>query len=255
MPDIPVPRDTAQALRAYQRNCRNFGLLFDRFVGYGSDWTMEGGQKHREAQGLVDACNSWASDGAQKELYEALRRRWQATLNAVGAASFEAAPEWRLVVGLGRESAFETGLTLHKVYGCPYVPGSALKGMTLAWARATNAASEDELAALFGTQASAGQAVFFDALPVTPPRLKLDVMNPHYPDYYRSKRRQPPAGWQSPIPVYFIVVDSGARFLFGVRVRNGAREIAAQASEWLRQALQEMGVGGKTTSGYGYWSM
>jgi len=37
---------------------------------------------------------------------------------------------WRLVVGLGSGSVYETSLTLHHIYGIPYIPGSALKGIT-----------------------------------------------------------------------------------------------------------------------------
>lgn len=39
-------------------------------------------------------------------------------------------PDWRLVVGLGNESVYETSMTLHHVYGIPYIPGSAVKGIT-----------------------------------------------------------------------------------------------------------------------------
>lgn len=39
-------------------------------------------------------------------------------------------PDWRLIVGLGNESVYETSMTLHHVYGIPYIPGSAIKGVT-----------------------------------------------------------------------------------------------------------------------------
>jgi len=35
----------------------------------------------------------------------------------------------RLVVGLGDESVYETSIRLHRNYGIPYIPGSALKGV------------------------------------------------------------------------------------------------------------------------------
>ncbi len=35
----------------------------------------------------------------------------------------------RLVVGLGDESVYETSIRLHRNYGVPYIPGSALKGV------------------------------------------------------------------------------------------------------------------------------
>jgi len=40
---------------------------------------------------------------------------------------------WRLVVGLGLPSPLETGITLHHLYGIPYLPGSAIKGVTRNW--------------------------------------------------------------------------------------------------------------------------
>ncbi|GAK51206.1 CRISPR-associated RAMP protein, Cmr6 family [Candidatus Moduliflexus flocculans] len=43
--------------------------------------------------------------------------------------SLSAKLTWRMVVGLGNESVHETSMTLHHVYGVPYVPGSALKGI------------------------------------------------------------------------------------------------------------------------------
>lgn len=36
----------------------------------------------------------------------------------------------RLVIGLGDESVYETSIRLHRNYGVPYIPGSALKGVT-----------------------------------------------------------------------------------------------------------------------------
>ena len=37
--------------------------------------------------------------------------------------------DWRMIVGLGNEHIKETNMTLHHVYGIPYIPGSAIKGM------------------------------------------------------------------------------------------------------------------------------
>lgn len=36
---------------------------------------------------------------------------------------------WRLIVGWGSNPALEAGLTLHHLYGFPYIPGSAVKGL------------------------------------------------------------------------------------------------------------------------------
>ncbi|MBX3057901.1 MAG: type III-B CRISPR module RAMP protein Cmr6 [Anaerolineae bacterium] len=261
MADIPLPADTARVYRAAGRQCRNFGLLFDRFVPYGPGWVMEGNQKSEAAKSLVSTVNGWRTDSAYKEMFTSLRARQEAVMKDQQGASFVASPEWRLVIGLGRDSAFETGLTLHRVYGCPYIPGSALKGMTRAWATAMQ---EDEgikaadIQKVFGSdnveKPGAGEVVFYDALPTTPPELELDMMNPHYPDYYQAIANAYPTDWQSPIPVYFITVAAKTQFLISVGARRGETDTVENAAEWLKKALEQMGIGGKTTSGYGYWS-
>lgn len=72
---------------------------------------------------------------------------------------------------------------------------------------------------VFGTKEGSGGAVFFDAVPIQAPRLKLDVMNPHYPAYYQGKN-VPPADYLSPSPVYFLTVEQGSPFLFAVGLRR-----------------------------------
>ncbi len=42
----------------------------------------------------------------------------------------EMKPEWRMIVGLGGGNVYETSITLHHIYGFPYIPGSAVKGIT-----------------------------------------------------------------------------------------------------------------------------
>ncbi|MCP4427405.1 MAG: type III-B CRISPR module RAMP protein Cmr6 [Chloroflexi bacterium] len=259
MADIPVPADTARAYRAGGRQCRNFGLLFDRFVPYGPGWVMEGSQKSDAAQKLVNEINGWR-DSAYKQMFEAIRARHTQTIRLQNGRSFTAHPEWRLAIGLGYDSAFETGLTLHRTYGCPYIPGSALKGMTLAWVKAIKEQeniTDEEITTVFGSDDTdnpqSGSIIFYDALPITPPALEIDMMNPHYPDYYRPNKAAYPTDWQDPVPVYFITVAAQMQFLFGVGARRGHDDLVGKAEGWLKDALENAGVGGKTTSGYGYW--
>jgi len=39
----------------------------------------------------------------------------------------------RLAIGLGNASVFETGITLHHVWGFPYIPASSIKGLVRSW--------------------------------------------------------------------------------------------------------------------------
>ncbi len=104
---------------------------------------------------------------------------------------------------------------------------------------------------IFGTTAMAGEVIFFDAVPADPSGLKLDldIMNPHYGPYYQGK--EPPADYHSPVPVFFLAIAPGSEFLFGVAGRSD--DVAQEAMSWLQKALVEMGVGAKTSAGYGLW--
>jgi CRISPR-associated protein Cmr6 len=104
---------------------------------------------------------------------------------------------------------------------------------------------------IFGTQHAEGQAVFFDAVPESPPALEVDIMNPHFPDYYQKE--QFPTDSQSPKPVFFLTVGR-TPFLFAVGWRGGADETAhQQAQSWLKYGLTKLGAGAKTAAGYGYF--
>ncbi|MEZ4851053.1 MAG: type III-B CRISPR module RAMP protein Cmr6 [Bacteroidia bacterium] len=47
--------------------------------------------------------------------------------------SFDLSIDWRLIQGLGTASVYETSITLHHIYGIPYLPASAIKGVVRSW--------------------------------------------------------------------------------------------------------------------------
>lgn len=195
--------------------------------------------------------------------YAAFFRRYQEALQEVGAQTCKAQTRGRLVVGLGGEGVLETGLTLHRTYGVPYIPGSALKGLASryahlhlegeVWRRNLREFRRGEAqAVLFGTPEEEGAVVFFDALPLPGKwSLQEDILNPHHPEYYGGEDT-PPADWDSPVPVPFLSVTG--TFLValapapGFSPPPGLMEAAWRILAW---ALKEEGVGGKTSSGYG----
>ncbi len=61
-----------------------------------------------------------------------IARRLKASIEKLGLTikSTKLTPDWRLVVGLGNESVYETSITLHHIYGFPYIPASAIKGIS-----------------------------------------------------------------------------------------------------------------------------
>jgi CRISPR-associated protein Cmr6 len=293
---FPLPRTTREAWEAHRRNPRatqNPSLVFDRFA---PDWGQEPPREREpwKKRGLHLVCE--AADRADIRLLAGWNARWRAAAAAVGAATFTRTTDWRLITGLGAKGPLEVGFTFHR-YGFPILPGSSLKGLARAaafFALADELGEEDLVSldgtlaldvdaafakrfhdrhagagpearawaetfrAVFGTTGRAGGAVFLDAIPLGVPKLEIDIMNPHYPEYYREQGDAPPADWQSPIPVYFLAIGEGTTFSFAVgwraRQDDDARRLRGQARAWLEQGLTELGAGAKTSAGYGYFA-
>lgn len=240
------------------------GLYFDKFV---DAWSMpRRGPVRRQMGGAKDFLTAVVGEYEKAKpritaLLAAHWRRHEQLVRAHDGAVLEAATGWRLVLGLGSGHPLETGFTWHPTLGVPYLAGSGVKGLIRAWAGPEAAggwgqAAWEQAKRLFGdTDAlGAGSLVLFDALPAEPPKLEIDVLNPHYPDYYG--RGAAPGDYQSPVPVYFLAVAPGQRFRFALAPRPGADPEAAAAdrsagAELLAAALQTVGAGGKTAVGYG----
>ncbi|HEY1353987.1 MAG TPA: type III-B CRISPR module RAMP protein Cmr6 [Ktedonobacteraceae bacterium] len=249
-----LPPETARLVKAHLAGCKNLALVLDKYPPR----NVVEDTKHKGPwlQSLLQG------NHLDPALARAAYARWSALLQARGALTFQAALAWRMVVGLGKESVLETALTLHHLYGLPCIPGSALKGLTRAYVSGEIAAYKSDNEAcdhadikrIFGTQEQAGTVVFFDALPTDgKAAFALDLMNPHYSEYYRGDR--PPGNDQKPIPVSFLTV-ADTTFTFALAGRPGSdqsgNDDVGQVGVWLPQALQHYGVGGKTSAGYGY---
>ena len=153
-----------------------------------------------------------------------------------------------LVCGLGSAHVLETALTLHHIWGVPYIPGSSLKGVcrqVVFWKLVEGKSipenelenfqkkfygelaidNEDMLVyqLLFGAQDFKGLLLFLDVYPECNNEkiFKLDIMNPHYSKYYGdSTGRTPPGDWENPTPIFFLTVKEGVKFRFVVLFDN-----------------------------------
>ncbi|WP_052889897.1 type III-B CRISPR module RAMP protein Cmr6 [Thermogemmatispora carboxidivorans] len=250
--------------------CPNLGLQLHRYIpsrvlqlSLDPDRNASPAERQRWLQALAQGYQP------DRDLATGLYQRWQAFIHALEARHFEAEIDWRMVVGLGGNSVLETDLTLHRNYSLPIIPGSALKGLTRNYATQEDwevtildeqgqprqrKKAEADLNRLFGILDQAGSVIFFDAMPLKgEARLELDVMTPHYPDYYQKNR--PPSNDQQPVPITFLTVAK-TTFTFAIAPRTptpGNRADAALALALLKQALADYGIGGKTSAGYGYF--
>lgn len=172
--------------------------------------------------------------------------------------------DWRLVIGLGSGSVYKTSMTLHHIYGIPYIPGSAIKGVTRSYIitvafnnKEEQALQDKNFIEIFGDQNQQGKVIFMDAFPTSKPTIKPDVMNPHFGDYYSGKK--PPADYLSPNPIIFLTVENTS-FNFYLLTKKKDKDVFDieinnfSILDWLKKSLAEHGIGAKTSVGYGYFS-
>lgn len=197
------------------------------------------------------------------ELLAKLSKRHLANAEALsggGLVSKEFTPDWRMVTGMGEASVYETNITLHHTYGVPYVPASTIKGILRHYLE-TFDEGKTHIEKIFGqndenstsSKPVRGTCIFFDAFPLLSPRIELDVMTPHYPEYYTGDK--PPADWQNPTPIHFLTVGRGTPFRFMIGLSEKVDGLGAKLEKWLKEALETRGTGAKTAVGYGYWSV
>lgn len=196
--------------------------------------------------------------------YQRFFDRWRESLADCNAKIGEARTLGRMAVGLGGEGVLETAITLHRTYGVPYIPGSALKGLAASYARQhlgeqwwKDKKPTQAYEFVFGKTEDAGYVTFHDALYVPgsghktgniPRALYADVLTVHHPAYYRNEDAAP-ADWDSPNPVSLL--SATGDYLIALAAEPGWEQWRDAAFEILKHALAEDGIGAKTSSGYG----
>lgn len=223
----------------------NAGLWLDKYITAHKD---EGGEAKKK---LVSEVSESIPTPAE---YEKFFERWQKMMvEKCTVPPKEAEVQGRLAIGLGADSVLETSITLHRTYGTPYIPGSALKGLAAHYARnylegwdIKSPAYEE----LFGTTDQSGCVDFYDALYIPQSgfqgqALWADIITVHHKEYYEGKN-QAPADWDSPTPINFLTATG--KYLVAI---GGEETWVNIAYEILGHALYELGVGAKTSSGYG----
>lgn len=241
------------------------GLWLDKYIGSLEPYSASvqaGDTKQSPQRQLVEEVASLPIS----DLYKAFYQRWSENLSESGARVATFKTKSPLVIGLGNENVLETSIALHRTYGVPYLPGSALKGLAAAYARLMGSEEwqpgEEAYQIVFGNTTSAGYITFLDALYKPAEKqaeeypLRTDVITVHHRDYYKGpdaqKKVAPPADWDSPNPVSLL--SARGSYLVALRAdpeldnRNGWLDAVLSL---LTEALLALGIGAKTSSGYG----
>jgi CRISPR type III-B/RAMP module RAMP protein Cmr6 len=253
------------------------GLLLQRYL---EKWAAGDEGDPEEKRKILQAAINASKHKENLSLYKKAYERWASmlppqtevmTLETLG----------RIIVGLGSENVLEAGITLHHIYGMPWIPGSALKGLAAHFCSRVWGSVEPKFAKpsdsdnkqyrkwlqgegekpqenyhrlLFGTTDDGGCVIFHDGWFVPdsdPSPLRMDVMTPHHLEWLDGKVA--PTDFDSPTPVPFLSVSGS--FTFAVSWNSHATPESARWCGWagclLREALFQWGIGGKTSSGYG----
>lgn len=246
------PSDTAQLVQSNQ--IENFALRYRHFLRIDKP-------KGKDPKYKFNFQNpSQKFNGSSNELIEQLRERQtqqflQLSKLGIKLCCVDAAVDWRLIVGLGGDHVLETNMTLHHIYGIPYIPGSAVKGVLRHWwlqedfdNREGKALKDENFLALFGGPKQRGKVQFLDAYPDPKVHFAMDIMNAHYPKYYGGTK--PPTDSQNPVPINFLTVEQTTfRFAFLAKVPRLLNELKKR----FKEALELKGIGAKTAVGYGYF--
>lgn len=187
--------------------------------------------------------------------------------------SFNMSVEQSIVLGLGQQSVSEISMLIHPIYGVPFIPGQAFKGVARNYciveffeSDEQKAMSDNLFKTIFGREEIdqsnteyKGAVVFHDAF-IIDDKFKLckDIMNCHYPKYYQSGMKITDSG--SPTPIKFNVIKN-AVFHFAYSIRKKDRdnvklfgEKHEPFKEMVINALKYYGLGAKTAVGYGKFS-
>jgi CRISPR-associated protein Cmr6 len=227
----------------------NARLVLDRVSGYGdaNRRTVDAAKRRWLAHRLTNG---------HAPLRRALLRRRRAAMAKLDDQEDLAVVEVKLKVAgaplaighSGAGGANDNSLTLHRISGDPVLPATALKGVTGALSpdddrlvgRAPNATIADPgamgavtfLAGLASGEFSVGQA----------------ILTPHARSYYQDPAN-PPSGQDPPVPIEFLVVRSGS---FVAHLIGSDTDEVLRAAGLLIHAADDIGLGAKTSAGFGY---
>ena len=199
----------------------------------------------------------------------------------------------RLIVNQAGGVLENAGLCLHRNFGCPMIPGSAVKGVArhAAWSRWKEASDDGDerearalaakIAATFGYPTMdrglddyigetfewgrnryAGTVSFLPALPAGKASLVADIVTCHHPKYY-ARNDGKALDNEDPNPQPFPAVEAETAFEFVVvPLRRAEAGLPASLPDFspvdfaldsIVEGLEWFGAGAKTAAGYGWF--
>ena len=259
--NMRIPNDTCLILQDSNIQIDNFSLKLYRFAIFDED------------KGYKLQKNYSIEKSAWTEINPKITNYYENIKALFGENTYQEELEtsYRLVIG-GEATVYETSMRLHHIYGIPYIPASGIKGVVRSYIILEKFSKElekykdnynkfedevlfqcDWFVDIFGSQESEGKVIFVDAFPTNKPTIKVDIMNPHYGDYYSKGKA--PTDTMKLNPINFLTVEN-TTFEFFIASKESLEAFKIKEKtliEWFQEALQNHGIGAKTAVGYGYF--
>ncbi|MGC9081176.1 type III-B CRISPR module RAMP protein Cmr6 [Sulfurihydrogenibium sp.] len=260
----------------YISSCHNFKLLLDKYIPFY--------KTNNKNKGIFDlketkdfAFNNLQNPNIQKicnNLLETIKSYQKMITNE----TFSLTTKSRLIVGLGTTSVLEVSIRLHHIYGIPYIPSSAIKGILRAYnilkivnfdmnqykkveeeiesikeveKKDLNKLNQKEIIVkLFGNQNFQGELIVLDAYPENCQVFEKDIINVHFKDYYQDKKA--PQENHQLTPITFLTLKKGTKFNFYFKNSDLYKSLTKRdLKEDLKEATKYLGLGAKSSLGYG----
>ncbi len=271
MPYFPYSADLQRAAGVDKNFDRfkhgNFGLWFNKFVPLANQQEPKASNNTGSTTDVVE----YYKEQFRTNVTELLVNKH---LNQIGFCKameqlgytlivFHAKLKTPLITGIGESHPHEIGMVFDHTMGIPYIPASGIKGVSrlhfilnhieqnMPDGDSVDVESIDGFVDAFGAQEKRGNVVFLDAYSTKTPKLKVDVMTPHYGDYYKEGSEIPPADNQNPNPIKFLTVQEGTEFIFRMVVKDAKIDTVTAAVK----KMFENGIGAKTALGYGAFTV
>ncbi len=265
MPDIPPVPERHAVERLSRNDLAHPGLLFDRYFPC---WSKRSGNIALDrpvSNSLQKYCNRFNTLKNKPWFLEKLSRIHEG-LQGIVQENKGREIEFRLTgplaIGLGLDHPTENGFVFDRACGVPFLPGTSIKGLCRAWARACG--KERHVEDIMGADNepfTRGSVVFLPAYPATWPMLGMDCICNHHFDYYNMPYDKRgflrgdypcPLDIESPVPIYHLALRAETKFVFRIMcLDKGASYLLDRTEALLAEALEYYGIGARTAVGYG----
>lgn len=274
---VPVGKDAQSIFNNLDNFKGNFCLWFNKYTPILKDNYSTCNNKGEKSE-AVSCYKEWYDNSEKiiKDKLESLHRNQRDYLLSFPEKDYEvielkATTRTPLITGIGQPHPNEVSMVFDYMLGIPYIPASSIKGLlrftTIVKELKDNAEKYNNLHTIndeeieeikyyFGGQSNEGAVVFLDAYPEQVPKLHIDIMNPHYGEYYQEGKA--PADYLEPTPIKFLTVARKTTFIFRVIIhkhKQNYERLRQSVKTILEEALTKEGIGAKTALGYGLFEL